>query len=96
MIAPAIRPLIRRAIIDLLAQIGGEHNDHHLATLLAEVGHRVARRDVADELRWLAQEGLIRVEAVEPYVLAEILPDGEDVAASRLIVEGIYRHKTGR
>lgn len=96
MIAPAIRPLIRRAIIDLLAQIGGEHNDHHLATLLAEVGHRVARRDVADELRWLAGQKLIRVEDVEPYVLAEILPDGEDVAASRLIVEGIYRHKTGR
>lgn len=96
MIAPAIRPLVRRAIIDLLAQIGGEHNDHHLATLLAEVGHRVARRDVADELRWLAGQKLIRVEDVEPYVLAEILPDGEDVAASRLIVEGIYRHKTGR
>lgn len=96
MIAPAIRPLIRRAIIDLLAQIGGEHNDHHLATLLAEVGHRVARRDVADELRWLAGQKLIRVEDVEPYVLAEILPDGEDVAASRLILEGIYRHKTGR
>lgn len=96
MIAPAIRPLIRRAIIDLLAEIGGEHNDHHLATLLAEVGHRVARRDVADELRWLAGQGLIRVEDVDPYVLAEILPDGEDVAASRLIVEGIYRHKTGR
>lgn len=96
MIAPAIRPLIRRAIIDLLAEIGGEHNDHHLATLLAEVGHRVARRDVAEELRWLAQQRLIRVEAVDPYVLAEILPDGEDVAASRLIVEGIYRHKTGR
>ncbi|KPF75851.1 hypothetical protein IP68_04760 [Blastomonas sp. AAP25] len=96
MIAPAIRPLVRRAIIDLLAEIGGEHNDHHLATLLAEVGHRVARRDVAEELRWLAQQRLIRVEAVDPYVLAEILPDGEDVAASRLIVEGIYRHKTGR
>ncbi len=96
MIAPAIVPLIRRAVIDLLAQIGGEHNDHHLATLLAEVGHRVARRDVAEVLRWLAQQGLIKVEDVEPYVLAEILPDGEDVAASRLIVEGIYRHKTGR
>ena len=96
MIALAIRPLIRRAIIDLLAEIGGEHNDHHLATLLAEVGHRVARRDVAEELRWLAQQKLIRVEAVDPYVVAEILPDGEDVAASRLIVEGIYRHKTGR
>lgn len=96
MIAAAIRPLVRRAIIDLLAEIGGEHNDHHLATLLAEVGHRIARRDVADELRWLAHENLIRTEAVEPYLVAEILPDGEDVAASRLIVDGIYRHKTGR
>lgn len=96
MIAPAIRPLVRRAIIDLLAEIGGEHNDHHLATLLAEVGHRVARRDVAEELRWLANEGFVRIEDVPPYLLAEIQPDGEDVAASRLIVNGIYRHRTGR
>lgn len=96
MIAPAIRPLVRRAIIDLLAEIGGEHNDHHLATLLAEVGHRVARRDVAEELRWLANKGFVRVEEVPRYLLAEILPDGEDVAASRLIVDGIYRHRTGR
>lgn len=96
MIAPAIRPLIRRAIIDLLAEIGGEHNDHHLATLLAEVGHRVARRDVADELRWLAEQKLIRVEDISPFLVAELLPDGEDVAASRLIIDGIYRHRTGR
>jgi hypothetical protein len=96
MSAAAIRPLIRRAIIDLLAQIGGEHNDHHLATLLAEVGHRVARRDVAEELRWLAAQKVIRIEEIEPFLVAEILPDGEDVAASRLILDGIYRHRTGR
>jgi len=96
MIAPAIRPLVRRAIIDLLAEIGRDCVDHHLATLLAEVGHRVAGRTCVTSLRWLAEQKLIRIEQIDPFLVAEILPDGEDVAASRLIVDGIYRHRTGR
>lgn len=88
-------PLIRRAILDLLEAVGGEHNDETLALQLNAMGHRIARRDVADQMRWLGELNLLAVEQLGPFVVARILPDGCDVAAGRLLVEGIRRHKTG-
>jgi hypothetical protein len=96
MIASVILPVVRRAIIDLLFDIGGEQNDDVLTQLLNGLGHRVARRDVAEQLAWLANEAkLIRLEDLGPYKVARILADGRDVAEGRLLVEGIYRFKTG-
>lgn len=95
MIPPVLLPVIRRAILDLLTDIGGEQNDDTLTLLLAELGHRVARRDIAEQLRWLAGEDLIRVEEVGPYLTARTLPDGRDAALGRLLVDGVWKHKTG-
>lgn len=102
MIPAAILPLIRRAILDLLNDAGGEHNDDVLTMLLVQLGHRVARRDVREQLVWLAGNEiagdgsrLVQVEELGPYMVARILPDGRDVAEGRLIVEGVWRHKTG-
>lgn len=99
MIPAVILPVVRRAMLDLLEEIGGEHNDDSLALLLNQLGHRVARRDIAEQLRWLASGehgcALVTAEDLGPYVVASILPDGRDVAAGRLTVQGISRHKTG-
>lgn len=98
MIPDIALPVVRRAILDLLEEIGGEHNDDELTLLLNQLGHRVARRDIAAQLRWLAMDEpgpLVHAEQLGPYVVARILPDGRDVAAGRLLVEGISRHKTG-
>jgi hypothetical protein len=100
-ISPALAPLIRRAILDLLNDAGGEHNDDVLTLLLDQLGHRIARRDVAQQLRWLEGDpdgeyrGLVAIEQLGPYVVARILPDGRDVANGRLTVEGVWKHKTG-
>jgi hypothetical protein len=99
-IAPVILPLIRRAILDLMNDAGGEHNDDVLALLLTQLGHRIARRDVAEQLRWLAKGAgedcpLVSIEQLGPYVVGRILPDGRDVAEGRLIVDGVWKHKTG-
>lgn len=96
MIAPVILPHVRRAILDFLDQIGGEQSDDTLALLLNSVGHRVARRDVANQLRWLGEQGLLDVEQLGDYVVARVLPDGIDAANGRLTIEGLGRHKTGR
>lgn len=91
-----IAPVVRRAILDLLEDIGGEQNDDVLAILLNGIGHRVARRDVAEQLAWLAGiHTLVTTEQLGPYLVTSILPDGRDVAAGRLAIEGISRHKTG-
>jgi hypothetical protein len=95
MIAPVILPIVRRAILDLMNDVGGEHNEDVLTQLLASLGHRVARRDVAEQLGWLDVTGLVRSESLGPYVVARILADGRDVAEGRLTVEGVSKFKTG-
>lgn len=87
-------PVIRRAIIDLLAGIGGEQSDDTVTLLLVEQAHRVARRDVAEQMRWLGEAGLLHVETIGPFVVAQLLPDGEDVAAGRLQVDGVRIHRS--
>ncbi len=96
MIAPAILPTVRRAILDLLDAIGGEQSDDTLALQLLELGHRVARRDVAEQMTWLGDQGLIEVEDLGPYRIGRMLPDGGDAAGGRLTIDGLGRHKTGR
>jgi len=94
-IPAVILPVVRRAILDLLEEIGGEHNDDVITMNLVALGHRVARRDIHDQLLWLAGEKLLNAEDLGPYVVARILPDGRDVANGTLTVEGVSRHKTG-
>lgn len=96
MIPPVILPVIRRAILDLLEAIGGEHNEQSLAMQLRMLGHRVAQRDVAEQLLWLGGEGLVSAEALGPYTVARILPDGCDVATDQVTHDGVSRHRTPR
>lgn len=95
MIPAVILPVVRRAILDLLEDIGGEHNHDELAMLLRALAHRVAARDVAEQLRWLASVGLVKAEEIGPYTVARIISDGRDVANGQLTFEGVSRHKTG-
>jgi len=96
MIAAIILPHVRRAILDFLEQIGGEQSDDTLSLLLNSVGHRVARRDVAEQLHWLGEQGLLEVEKLGDFTVARVLPDGIDAAHGRLIIEGLGRHRTSR
>jgi hypothetical protein len=93
--SPAIIPLVRRAVLDLLCDIGGEHNHAEITILLNELGHRLAHRDVIDQLAWLTNENLIQSECLGDFVTARILTDGRDVADGRLTVEGVSIYKTG-
>ncbi len=93
--SPVILPLVRRAILDLLSDIGGEHNHEEITILLNEIGHRLARRDVIDQIAWLAHKRLIASEMLGDYATARILTDGRDVADGRYIVEGVSIYKTG-
>ncbi len=92
---PIIAERVRRAVLDLLEVIGGEHNDEELAMLLNQLGHRIARRHVAEVIRWLADAELVTCEELGSYVATRILPDGRDVANGVLTIDGVSRHKTG-
>ena len=93
--SPAITPLVRRAILDLLTDIGGEHSHAELTLLLNELGHRVAQRDILDQLVWLSDAKLIFIQKLEQFIVARVLADGRDVADGTFIADGVSRHKTG-
>ena len=95
MIPAVILPVVRRAILDLLEEIGGEHNHDTLAMQLRTLGHRVAARDIAEQLRWLDSGGLVKAEELGPYTVARIVADGRDVATGQLTFDGVSRHRTG-
>lgn len=95
MIPPLALPVVRRAILDLLEEIGGEHNHDTLTLQLRQLGHRIAARDVAEQLRWLDSVGLVKAEELGAFTVARILTDGRDVATGQLAYEGVSRHKTG-
>lgn len=90
-----ILEIIRRAILDLLNEIGGEHNDEVIARWLTGVGHRIARREVRQQLAWLEQQKLLSAEEIGPYLVVRVLPDGRDVADGLMTIDGVSRHKTG-
>lgn len=95
MIPPVLQPIIRRAILDLVEDTGGELNDEMITLLLNELGHRVARSDVADEMRWLGEAALLRLIEKPAFIEARSTANGRDVAKGLLRHEGVSRHKTG-
>ena len=86
---------VRRAILDLMTDIGGEHNHVELTLLLNEAGQRVAHRDVKEQLAWLEARQLVATETLGNFLAARVLEDGRDVADGRLTVEGVAIYKTG-
>ena len=95
MIAAVLEPIIRRAVLDLVEDTGGEINDEMITILLNELGHRVARSDVRLVMAWCANARLLRTEELGPYIVARSTSEGRDVANGLQRVEGVSRHKTG-
>lgn len=95
MIHEKVAPVVRRAILDLLLDVGGEVDDDTVTILLNEIGHRVGRSDVAAELRWLADKGLLKLQELAVMLVVSSTSDGRDAAAGRMRFEGVSRHKTG-
>lgn len=95
MINPLLSALIRRAILDLVEDTGGELNDEVITLMLNELGHRVARSVARKEIAWLHQLGLVRMDVAAEFLIVRSTQAGRDVANGLLRFEGVSRHKTG-
>lgn len=95
MIHPKIAPIVRRAILDLILDVGGEINDDTVTILLNELGHRVGGPDVVGELRWLADRDLLKLQDYPATVVVSSTSAGRAAAAGTMTFEGVSRHKTG-
>jgi len=95
MLHDKIRPVIRRAILDVVLDVGGEVNDEDVTILLNELGHRVGGPDVVEEFNWLGAQGLLKLQEYPAYVVVSSTKAGRAVAAGTMRYDGVYQHKTG-
>ena len=90
-----LQQLIRRAILDLVEDTGGELNDEVIMMMLNELGHRVARAVTREEIAWLAEQGLLKMSELGEFIVVRSTAAGRDVANGLIRFEGVSRHKTG-
>ncbi len=85
--------LRRHTILRFLVEFPNNRgNDDVLQMALVEDGQEAAHEEVSDDLRYLAQEELVRLTKRGDYTVAALTRRGSDVAAGRLSVSGIRRH----
>jgi hypothetical protein len=86
----------RLALLRFLdAAPGYSANESLLHAALERIGHAVARDVVRSDAAWLAEQGLVRTEAVGGITVVEITGRGQDVAAGRAVVPGVKRPRAG-
>ena len=81
------RLVMLRSLIDA----GGEANESILQDCLDVFGHRVSRDQVRTHISWLAEQGLVAIENVGSYMVANLTGRGQDVAEGRSTVPGVKK-----
>lgn len=82
----------RLVILRLLAELPAfTSNSSVLASLLGQFGHLMSRDQIKTEIRWLEEQGLLRVEQTESVLIVTLTERGADVAAGRARVDGVKR-----
>lgn len=62
---------------------------------LESLGHAMSADQLATELAWLAEQGLVELEAVANVTVARLTARGADVAAGRVVTPGVKRPEPG-
>lgn len=82
---------IRGALLGLLKN-GTRVNDGILDDLLHSEKAVMASRDqVRTQLRWLAEQGLVKIEEVGDYLVAQVTQRGVDFEEGAIHIDGIKR-----
>lgn len=81
----------RLVMLRSLVDAGGEANESILQDCLDVFGHRVSRDQVRTHITWLAEQGLVAIENVGSYMVANLTGRGQDVAEGRSTVPGVKK-----
>jgi DNA-binding transcriptional ArsR family regulator len=76
---------------ELLEQSDGRLNSELLRATLETFGITKSRDWVHEELRWLADIGVVRVSDAGTVRIASLLAKGRDHVERRIVIEGIKR-----
>ncbi|MBU1041289.1 MAG: ArsR family transcriptional regulator [Proteobacteria bacterium] len=87
----------RRLVILRLLSAAPEYtlNAFVLRHGLEAVGHAMSTDQLATELAWLAEQGLLELSAVAEVTVARLTSRGADVAAGRAVTPGVKRPEPG-
>ena len=87
-----LRRDVRLVCLRILSESPGYRaNSSVLANLLDRIGHSVTRDQVKTEVRWLEEQGLVKVEEASSVLVATLTERGQDVAEGRAVVDGVAR-----
>jgi len=81
----------RLVILRSLVDAGGEANESILQDCLDVYGHRVSRDRVRTHISWLSEQGLVEIETVGTYMVANLTGRGQDVSEGRSTVPGVKK-----
>jgi hypothetical protein len=82
----------RRAILAVLRQaVACTANAHVVQAALPREGHDVPVNTIAADFAWLAAAALVVLVDEAPLRVATLTQFGEDVAAGRVLVDGVAR-----
>jgi len=81
----------RLVILRSLVDAGGEANESILQDCLDVYGHRVSRDQVRTHISWLSEQGLVEIETVGTYMVANLTGRGQDVSEGRASVPGVKK-----
>lgn len=91
-LAEEMRAHLRLAVLQHLdAAPGYALHQYVLYERMAALGLGVTTDSLRTELDWLAEQGLVRIEAIEGAYVPALTSRGQDVAAGRARVSGISR-----
>jgi len=82
---------MRLVILRSIDDDGDSLNESMLQDVLGYFGHTVSRDRVRTEMRWLEEQGLVRINEVAGILVANLTGRGADVACGRSHVDGVKR-----
>lgn len=88
----------RRLTLLLALENAAQYKANHflLHRYCESVGHSVSHDAILTDLRWLAEQGLITIEAAAQVTVATLTTRGIDVANARVEVPGVARPHPGQ
>ena len=82
---------MRLVMLRSIADDGYSLNESMLQAVLELYGHCVTRDHVRTQMRWLCEQGLVRIDDVSGVLVAALTGRGADAAAGRARIDGIKR-----
>lgn len=82
----------RMLILHSLAENNNQANDEVLQDCLNLYGHRISRDLVRTQLRWLEEQGLVKLENCGYLFIAKLTARGFDVSQNQAVAEGVKKN----